>query len=98
MSEVILLDATIDKKSKFRSIRDLLFGDKESPEVFVLSIVSNNNVTNTVFKDYKLAYHEFIHMLNDYNASVYFDSETSKEAFNSDGIKIQLQKRALIGG
>lgn len=92
------MDVAINKKSRFGSIKDLLFHEKQSPEVFVLSVVSNNNVTNTVFKDYKLAYHEFTHMLNDYNASIYFDSETSKEAFNSDGIKIQLQKRALIGG
>ena len=98
MSEVILLDATIDKKSKFRSIRDLFFSDKDSPEVFVLSIVSNNNVTNTVFKDYKLAYHEFTHMLNDHDASIYFDSETSKEAISSDGTKIQLRTESLIGG
>ena len=95
---MILLDVVINKKGRFESIKDFLFHEKESPEVFVLSIVSNNNITNTVFKNYKLAYFEFTYKLNDYNASIYFDSETSKEAFNSDGIKIQLQKRALIGG
>lgn len=94
----MLLDATIDKKGKFGSIKDLLFGNKESPEIFVLSVVSNNNATNTVFKNYKLAHHEFLHTLDSYNASIYFESETSKEAISSDGTKIQLQKRTLIGG
>ena len=98
MSEVILLDATVDKKSKFGSIRDLFLSDKDSPEVFVLSIVSNNNVTNSVFKDYKIAYYEFTHELDDYNASIYFDTDSSKEALGSDGVKILLRKTILIGG
>ena len=92
------MDAVIDKKGKFRSIRDLLFGDKESQEVFVLSIVSNNNVTNTVFNNYKLAYFEFTYKLDDYNAKIYFNSDSSKEAISNDGTKIQLQNTALIGG
>lgn len=92
------MDTTIDKKSRFESIRDFLFHEKQGPEVFVLSVVSNNNVTNTVFKNYKLAHCEFAHTLGSYGASMYIDTDLSKEAISSDGTKIQLQKTALIGG
>jgi hypothetical protein len=95
---VILLDVVINKKGRFESIKDFLFHEKESPEVFVLSIVSNNNITNTVFKNYKLAYFEFTYKLDDYNAKIYFNSDSSKKAISNDGTKIQLQKTALIGG
>lgn len=97
MSGVILLDAIIAKKNKFGSIKDLLFRDKESPEVFVLSIV-NSNIDNTVFKNYKLAYHEFMNKLNDYNATIYLDTDLFKKAIGKDGTEIQLQRTALIGG
>jgi len=92
------LDVVINKKGRFESIKDFLFHEKESPEVFVLSIVSNNNITNTVFKNYKLAYFEFTYKLDDYNAKIYFNSDSSKKAISNDGTKIQLQKTALIGG
>lgn len=92
------MDVVINKKSRFESIKDFLFHEKESPEVFVLSIVSNNNITNTVFKNYKLAYFEFTYKLDDYNAKIYFNSDSSKKAISNDGTKIQLQKTALIGG
>ena len=92
------MDVAINKKSRFGSIKDLLFHEKQGPEVFVLSVVSNNNVTNTVFKNYKLAHYEFAHTLGSYGASMYLDTDLSKEAISSDGIKIQLRKTSLIGG
>lgn len=92
------MDATIDKKSRFESIRDFLFHEKQGPEVFVLSVVNNSNVTNTVFKNYKLAHHEFAHTLGSYGASIYLDTDLSKEAISSDGTKIQLRTESLIGG
>ncbi len=92
------MDAAINRKSRFESIKNFLFHEKESPEVFVLSVVSNNNVINTVFKDYKLAYFEFTYELDDYSASMYLDTDLSKEAISSDGTKIQLRKTSLIGG
>jgi len=92
------LDATIDKKSRFESIRDFLFHEKQSPEVFVLSVVNNSNVTNTVFKNYKLAHYEFAHTLGSYGASMYIDTDLSKEAISSGGTKIQLRTESLIGG
>lgn len=95
---MIPLDATIDKKSRFESIRDFLFHEKQGPEVFVLSVVNNSNVTNTVFKNYKLAHHEFAHTLGSYGASIYLDTDLSKEAISSDGTKIQLRTESLIGG
>ena len=92
------MDTMIDKKSRFESIRDFLFHEKQGPEVFVLSVVSNNNVTNTVFKNYKLAHYEFAHTLGSYGASMYLDTDLSKEAISRDGTKIQLRTESLIGG
>ena len=53
---MILLDVVINKKGRFESIKDFLFHEKESPEVFVLSIVSNNNFLINIILLYNKIY------------------------------------------